>query len=60
VSQGGLAQTRRTEYQDMVKSFPAPPGGFQENDELFAHGRLADVFGHGAGAQADVHRLVFR
>ncbi|MNZ55548.1 hypothetical protein D3C78_734770 [compost metagenome] len=45
IGQGGLAQPRRAEDQRVVEGFVAPAGGLDEQGHLFAHHRLADVFG---------------
>jgi hypothetical protein len=45
VRQGGLAQAGRTEQQDMIEGLAPVPGGGDEDVELLAGARLADIFG---------------
>jgi hypothetical protein len=54
-----LAETRRTEYQDVIERFAASPGRFDEYSHLLLNGGLADVFCQRLGANSAIERPVF-
>ncbi|CFM09835.1 Uncharacterised protein [Bordetella pertussis] len=58
VRQGGLAQARRAEQQDMVERLAALARGRDEDLQLFARALLADVFFQRLGPQGAFDRLL--
>ena len=58
VGEGGLAEARRAEDEDVVEGVPARPRGLDEEAELLAHRGLADVFVQPPGADAPFEQLL--
>src|SRR5690606_5881219 len=58
VAEGGLAQPRRAEDQDVVQRLAAAPGGLDVDLELLADGLLAEVFVEAAGADGGLDGVV--
>ena len=50
-SEGGLAQPRRSEEEDVVESFAARPCGFEGDGELLFGFGLTDELGEPGGAE---------
>jgi hypothetical protein len=57
VRQRGLAEARRTEQENVIERVAALPGRFDEDRQLLANLRLADVIGQASGPQRALDRF---